>query len=198
MSTTLTRWAIQKNGRLTDKSIAVINTLHGTHISMLDFSEREYYEDKEKGLRIFLVRDDDIPFLVHEGYCDIGVCSQIIREEALCDDVYTHKLGYLLCRLVLATHKDTSGIDSVLVTKFPNLARKIYKEKYTIVKLHGGTELAHELNISSSILELTQSGDSLKKYGYDITEVINEYDTEIIVHKKHEDLYNRVVSTFTL
>jgi ATP phosphoribosyltransferase len=66
------------------------------------------------------------------------------------------------------------------------------------VKLHGGTELAHELNISSSILELTQSGDSLKKYGYDITEVINEYDTEIIVHKKHEDLYNRVVSTFTL
>lgn len=194
MKTNLVKWAIQKNGRLTEKSLELINKIYGTEVKVEDFSSREYFENTQEGFKVFLVRDDDIPFLVSECYCDIGVCSEVIKEESGFKNFVTHKLGFMLCKLVYATQELVPEEDNKIVTKFPNLAEKIFGDKFEIVKLHGGTELACHLGISCRILELTQSGKSLERNNYRIIDVIKEYDTEIMVNDNNPRLAEMVFS----
>lgn len=193
MKSNLTKWAIQKSGRLTEKSLDLINKVYGTQINIESFKGYEYYENEALIFAIFLVRDDDIPFLVSDGYCDVGVCSEVVKEESLYTNFLSHKLNFLLCNLVYATQENVLDDDKKIVTKFPNLAKKIFGEKFEIVKLHGGSELASSLGISARLLELTSSGESLRKNKYTVVEVIREYDTEILVNSSKKNLYEDII-----
>jgi len=169
------RVAIQKSGRLAEKSISLFVKCG------LDFDlrkDRLLHECKEFPIDLMLVRDDDIPEYVSNGVCDLGVVGDnVIREHAhgtrgAVEEVM--KLGFGACRLAIAVPEQLQ-IGSIqelsgtrIATSYPNCLRRfLEEEKVTaeVVELTGSVEIAPTLKIAEAVCDLVSTGATLRSNG---------------------------------
>ncbi len=173
------RIAIQKSGRLAEKSISLFSKCG------LDFDlrrDRLLHECKEFPIDLMLVRDDDIPEYVADGVCDLGVVGEnVIRERLPVSELDGDKrvavvssLGFGACRLSLALPemspvvevKDLAG--KRIATSYPNCLKNYlsdYGIEAHIVELSGSVEIAPSLNIADAVCDLVSTGGTLKSNG---------------------------------
>ena len=165
------RIAIQKSGRLAEKSVALFMKCG------LDFDlrkDRLLYECQDFPIDLMLVRDDDIPEYVGDGVCDLGVVGQnVLLERGSHVEVVT-KLGFGSCKLSLAIPEaeNFSGPASLdgkrIATSYPNiLGRYLAQVGVTaeIVELSGSVEIAPGLKIADLICDLVSTGGTLRSNG---------------------------------
>lgn len=168
--------AIQKSGRLTDNSLDLIVKCglkySRGHDQLLCYGENMPVD-------LLLVRDDDIPALVEEDVCDLGIVGKNTAEEKRLDpksslngfDVnYVRDLDFGHCRLSLAVPEGTPYVDSAslenkrIATSYPNIVgeylrkRKIRAE---VVTFSGAVELAPRLGKADYICDLVSTGSTL-------------------------------------
>lgn len=189
-SGTSLRIAIQKDGRLTDKTI---NLLEGIGLRFDNYKRSLMLQCRNFDVELLLIRDDDIPEYVQDGVCDLGFVGGNVTAETQADVTVLQGLDFGICRLSLAAPKDgdiqtiQDFQDKTIATSYPNLTRS-FLEKHNveanIVTISGAVEIAPRLQVADAICDLVSTGNTLKANGLEELEIIFESETEIIQTNK--------------
>ncbi len=189
-SATSLRIAIQKDGRLTDKTI---DLLEGIGLRFDNYKRSLMLQCRNFDVELLLIRDDDIPEYVQDGVCDLGVVGGNVTAETEAEVTILRGLDFGVCRLSLAAPKD-GGIQSVrdfesktIATSYPSLTRS-YLQKHDveakIVTISGAVEIAPRLEVADAVCDLVSTGNTLKANGLKELEIIYESETELIQTNK--------------
>ncbi len=179
------RIAIQKKGRLAEKSIALLIK------SGLDFDfhkDRLIYECQDFPIDLMLVRDDDIPEYVADGVCELGIAGEnVVLEKGSAVDIST-RLGFGTCRLSLAFPAQTPfpGLEFLeskrIATSYPNILKKFLRERglsSTVVELQGSVEIAPALQIADAVFDLVSTGGTMRSN--DLREVHTVLESQAVL-----------------
>lgn len=189
-STTSLRIAVQKSGRLTDKTI---NLLEGIGLEFDDYKRSLLVKCQNFDVELLLIRDDDIPEYVSDGVCDLGfVGANVVAEDGV-DVTILRGLNYGVCRLSIAVPKE-GDIKSVkdlqgkrIATSYPNITQKYLESKGVeseIITLSGSVEIAPRLEIADAITDLVSTGGTLKANGLVEIEEMFQSETQLVQTKK--------------
>lgn len=134
-------------------------------------SRKLFFENKEKGIRFFWVKPSDVAVYVGRGAADIGIAGKDILLEHQPDVYELLDLNLGVCRMMVAAPKsfrDNPDLTLRVATKFPNIAARYYAGKsrdIDIIELHGSIELAPLLGLSDVIVDIVETGNTLKANG---------------------------------
>ena len=156
-------------GRLGDK---VYNLLAGVGYGCpenYNETRKLVVENPEAGIRYFLVKPSDVAIYVEHGAADIGIVGKDILAESGADVYELMDTGLGKCRMCVAGHKDfvdDPGRTLRVATKFVNIAKAYYAAQgrdIDIIKLNGSIELAPILGLSDVIVDIVETGTTLKE-----------------------------------
>ncbi len=156
-------------------------------------SRRLRFETNHPGLDVVRVRPFDVATFVAHGAAQIGVCGADVLMEFDYDQIYAPlDLGIGRCRVSVAEPRESSGRDVAaasritVATKYPAIAQRHFAQKGVqaeVVHLNGAMELAPSLGLSRVIVDLVQTGSTLKANGLVETEVIAHVTSRLIVNR---------------
>ena len=157
-------------------------------------SRRLRFETADPGLDVVRVRSFDVATFVAHGAAQIGICGADVLMEFDYPEIYAPlDLGIGRCRVSVAEPVETAGTDDPatwsrvrVATKYPGIARRHYAARgiqAEIVHLNGAMELAPGLGLSRLIVDLVQTGSTLKANGLKETEVIAQVTSRLIVNR---------------
>ncbi len=138
------------------------------------------------------VKPGDVPTYVEYGVADAGVCGRDVLIEAKADvhEPLNLKFGY--CKIAVAGRKEVLGQDYNLLatvrvaTKYPNIATEYFHQRgipIETIYLSGSVELAPILGLSDRIVDLVETGRTLKENGLEVIDVITETTARLIVNR---------------
>ena len=156
-------------GRLGDKVYALLAGAGYDCREVFDESRKLVFESEDAGVRYFLVKPSDVPIYVEHGAADIGIAGKDILLESGADVYELLDLGLGKCRMCVAARSDyIEDTDRSLkvATKFVNIAKRYYADRgreIEIINLNGSIELAPLLRLSDVIVDIVESGKTLKE-----------------------------------
>jgi len=168
------RVAIQKSGRLSDHSLEL---LQSCGLRFARSKDKLYWFGKDFPVDLLLVRDDDIPRLLLDGVCDLGIVGENIAEEVMLErNIRTgltqlRKLSFGGCRLSLAVPensriKSAADLDGCrIATSYPALTNSLLSARginAQTVKFSGSVEIAPGLGTADAISDLVSTGTTLR------------------------------------
>jgi ATP phosphoribosyltransferase len=192
------RVAIQKSGRLSDKSLDLLKNC-GLHFARS--KDKLFWYGKDFPVDLLLVRDDDIPRLLLDGVCDLGIVGENIASEVMLGRNggkglrRLRKLGFGQCRLCLAVPEDLEIADSNelegkrIATSYPELTRYLLGKKgmsTEIVELSGSVEIAPGLGTADAISDLVSTGTTLRANHLRELEVL--YESQAALYGRDGDI----------
>ena len=146
--------------------------------------------DKANNIRFILVKPSDVPTYVDHGVADIGVVGKDTLLEAGRPLYEVLDLGFGKCRLCIAGYaaQQPSATRATfrVATKYPNIARSYYDSKgqtIEIIELHGSVELGPVIGLSDVILDIVESGSTLKANGLTVLETVCECSARLVVNR---------------
>lgn len=161
---------------------------------------RLVFENKDAGVRYFWVKPSDVPIYVERGAADLGVAGRDILLEYE-PNVYELKdLGTGICRMAVAAPKgfrDDSEYPLRVATKFVNIAQNFYSQAgrdIDIIKLNGSIEIAPLLGLSDVIVDLVETGTTLRENGLEVIEEIMEISARLIANKSGYNFKSREIN----
>ena len=192
--------AIQKSGRLSEKSFAL---LEKAGISLQKSKDQLLCRARNFPLDIFLVRDDDIPAFLVNDVCQLGILGQNTMLETKLLDPQTFggleqvtELGFGRCRLSIATPNDMpyDGVSSLagktIATSYRGLLTDYLAAqgvKAEIVTMEGAVEVAPRTHLADAICDLVSTGNTLVSNGLAEQETILESQAVIIKNNGMQD-----------
>jgi ATP phosphoribosyltransferase len=157
-------------------------------------SRRLRFPTNHSNLDVIRVRSFDVATFVAFGAAEIGICGGDVLMEFDYPEVYAPldlNIGH--CRISVAEPKDEAGLTNLselssirVASKYPNVTRRHFASRGVqaeIVALNGSMELAPGLGLSRLIVDLVQTGSTLKANGLVETDVIAEVSSRLIVHR---------------
>ena len=179
-------------GRLADKTLAILEKIGITCEEMKDKDSRKLiFVNEELKLRFFLAKGPDVPTYVEYGAADIGVVGKdtILEEGRKVHEVLD--LGYGKCKMCVCGYKDAAPLlqhhELIRVaTKYPNIAKDyFYNTKHQtveIIKLNGSIELAPIVGLSEVIVDIVETGSTLRENGLEVLEEVCPLSARMIVN----------------
>ncbi len=152
-------------------------------------NRRLIFENTEKKVRYFWVKPSDVAIYVERGAADIGVAGKDILLEYNPDVYELLDLNMGKCRMCVAGKNEftDNGASTLRVaTKFSNIAKKYYADKcrdIDIIKLNGSIEIAPILGLSDVIVDIVETGATLKENGLEPKETIVDISARLISNK---------------
>ncbi|MBV9782466.1 MAG: ATP phosphoribosyltransferase [Acidisphaera sp.] len=157
-------------------------------------SRRLRFPTNEPGLDVVRVRPFDVATFVAFGAAEIGICGADVLMEFDYPEIYAPlDLGIGACRVSVAEPVETAGSDDPtrwsrvrVATKYPNIARRHFAAggvQAEVVHLNGAMELAPGLGLSRLIVDLVQTGSTLRANRLAETEVIAHVTSRLIVNR---------------
>ncbi len=138
-------------------------------------SRKLIFADERRGLRILILKPSDIPAYVEYGAADLGIVGKDILLEQEPDVYEPLDLGFGFCRLVVAEPEELWRRDDPakwswvrVATKYPNLTERYFSERgiqVELIRLDGSVELAPLVGLADRIVDLVQSGETLRANG---------------------------------
>lgn len=205
--------AVQKNGRLTDHSL---DLLERCGLRFTQSKDQLFCYGENMPIDLLLVRDDDIPGLVSDDICDLGIvglnvveekrlCRQEDGRDALFDRVFDLEFGH--CRLSIAAPEGTpyEGLESlrnhVIATSYTGFLNNFLKQRSidaSIEYFSGAVEIAPKLGKADFICDLVSTGGTLEANGLREVEVLFESEAVIIqtrapLLQAKQDLVDRIL-----
>ncbi len=154
---------------------------------------RLIFENKEEKLRFMIVRGQDVPTYVEYGAADLGIAGLDVLTEQGKDLYEPIDLDIGRCRLVVAEPAELVKEDTPsswthirVATKFPRITTAYFAEKgiqVEIIKLYGSIELAPILGLSERIVDLVESGETLRQNGLVEVETIMEITSRLVCNR---------------
>lgn len=179
-------------GRLTDLSVGLLEKLGIDCSEYRNESRKLIFTDEKSRIKFFLVKPADVPTYVEYGAADIGIVGKdtLLEEGRHLYEVLN--LGFAACRMVVAGPAELAGkLDSLnnkrVATKYPRIAREYFehkrRESIEIIKLNGSVELAPLVGLSEVIVDLVESGRTLKENGLVVLDTISEISARMVVNR---------------
>jgi len=168
------RVAIQKSGRLSQPSQALLGNCG---LRFARSKDKLFWYGIDFPVDLLLVRDDDIPRMLLDGVCELGIVGENIAREVMLERnggrglTCLRQLGFGACRLSLAVPEDLEIADSQalngkrIATSYPRLTQTLLREKGIeahIVELSGSVEIAPRLGTADAIADLVSTGTTLR------------------------------------
>lgn len=176
-------------GRLGEKIYDIFEKSGYECPSIKEPNRKLIFENEEKGVRYFWVKPSDVSIYVERGAADIGVCGKDILAEYAPDVYELLDLKKGVCRMTVAAKKDffDNGERTLKVaTKFVNVAKTFYAGKgreIDVIKLNGSIELAPILGLSDVIVDIVETGTTLKENNLEVKETIFPISARLIANK---------------
>ncbi|NLL63781.1 MAG: ATP phosphoribosyltransferase [Ruminococcaceae bacterium] len=176
-------------GRLGDKVYEVFKKAGYPCPEIEEDSRKLIFENLEVGIRFFWVKPSDVAIYVERGAADIGVAGKDIILEYKPNVYELLDLGLGKCRMCVAAPKgfvDDETKTLRVATKFANTAMDYYTSigrSIDIIKLKGSIEIAPILDLSDVIVDIVETGTTLKENDLEIKEVINDVSARLISNK---------------
>ena len=167
--------------------------------AMKEKNRKLIFEENEKGVRYFWVKPSDVSIYVERGAADMGVAGKDILLENEPDIYELLDLDIGKCRMAVASVRDfeDNGKRTLKVaTKFTNVAQKYYTKKgrdIDIIKLNGSIELAPILGLSDVIVDLVETGTTLKENNLEVVETVVPISARLIVNKASFKFKNKEI-----
>lgn len=175
-------------GRLADKTCKLLQKL-GYIQEIEEDSRKLVFEDSKKGIRYFMVKPSDVAIYVEYGVADIGVVGKDILLESKPDVYELLDLEMGKCRVcVAAPNGFTEDMSRPLrvATKFVNIAVEYYTKinrEIEIIKLNGSIELAPLLGMTDVIVDIVETGTTLKENNLSVITEIMPISARLIANK---------------
>lgn len=185
MNNTYLKLAIQKNGRLTEKTLELLRT------SGLEFdtcTQKLYSKCRNFPLEIYYMRDNDIPDYVARGIVDLGIVGQNLIYETNVTITKILNLQYGSCSLMLAVPKESkiqklSDLrDKKVATTYPKSTLSFFEKNNVpiqIIQMSGSVEIAPTLGIAEAIVDLVSTGATL--FLNDLRPLEKIFDSQAVV-----------------
>ena len=179
-------------GRLANQTLELFEKIGITCEEMKDKNSRKLiFTNEELKLRFFLAKGPDVPTYVEYGAADIGVVGKdtILEEGRKVHEVLD--LGYGKCKMCVCGYKDAAPLlqhhELIRVaTKYPNIAKDyFYNKKHQtveIIKLNGSIELAPIVGLSEAIVDIVETGSTLRENGLEVLEKVCPLSARMIVN----------------
>lgn len=157
--------------------------------SLLEKSRKLTFENLEAGVRYFWVKPSDVAVYVERGAADIGVAGKDILLEYRPDVYELADLDVGKCRMAVAGFPENPANASAMLrvaTKFPNIAKGYYSSMgrdIDIIHLNGSIEIAPILGLSDVIVDIVETGKTLKENGLEVLEEIVPISARLIANK---------------
>ncbi len=176
-------------GRLGEKVYAMFEKAGFPCPSIKENNRKLIFENEEVGVRYFWVKPSDVAIYVERGAADIGVAGKDILLEYEPDVYELSDLDIGKCRMAVAAKKDFRDNTSKtlrVATKFTNIARQYYLSKgrdIDIIHLNGSIEIAPILELSDVIVDIVETGTTLKENNLEVFETIVPISARLIANK---------------
>jgi ATP phosphoribosyltransferase len=176
-------------GRLGEKTYDLFEKAGYECPSIKEPNRKLVFENKEKGVRYFWVKPSDVSIYVERGAADIGVCGKDILAEYSPNVYELLDLKTGICRMAVAAKKgfyDDGKHTLKVATKFENIAKNFYASKcrdIDIIKLNGSIEIAPILGLSDVIVDIVETGTTLKENDLEVIETILPISARLIANK---------------
>lgn len=176
-------------GRLGEKVYGIFETVGYGCPSILDNNRKLIFENEETGIRYFWVKPSDVAIYVERGAADLGVAGKDILLEYVPDVYELLDLDVGKCRMCVAARKGfRDDLDRTLrvATKFTHIARNYYSgqsREIDIIKLNGSIELAPILGLSDVIVDIVETGTTLRENDMEVVETITPISARLISNK---------------
>ncbi len=176
------------------KEAATLFRAAGVDFSEILQDERKLiFENIAEGLRFMVIRSQDVPTYVEYGAADMGIAGKDVLMEQQKDLYEPLDLKIGACRMMVAEPKELVQKDNPrhwthirVATKYPNITLKYFLDKgiqVEIIKLYGSIELAPLLGLSERIVDLVQTGETLRKNGLVEVETITDISSKLVCNR---------------
>jgi len=176
-------------GRLGDSVYESLARIGYECPEMLEDSRKLVFENCEKGVRYILVKPSDVAVYVEHGAADIGIVGYDVIAENEPDVYELFDLETGKCRVAVAApkgFKDDGRAILRVATKYPHIAKSYYSSinrEIEIIELHGSIELAPIIGLSDVIVDIVETGTTLKENGLEVCAVIGSSSARLIANK---------------
>ena len=182
------RLALAK-GRVARKAIELLQKIGYIFEDYDEKSRKLIFQDTTGAIEFFLVKSPDVPTYVEKGAADIGIVGRDVLMEHPANVYELLNLDIGQCKMCVAGFKDSKpqfGKKLVVGTKYPNIAKNYFNSKdepVDLIKINGSVELAPLLGLSDCIVDIVESGSTLRENGLVVLEEICDISSRLIVNK---------------
>ncbi len=176
-------------GRLGEKVYKIFEQAGFPCPSILENSRKLIFENEQAGVRYFWAKPSDVAIYVERGAADIGVAGKDILLEYEPEIYELLDLNMGKCRMCVAAKKyfkDDLNYTLKVATKFSNIARNYYASvgrDIDIIHLNGSIEIAPILGLSDVIVDIVETGTTLKENDLEVIETIVPISARLIANK---------------
>ena len=176
-------------GRILKETLPLLDQAGIEPLEDIFSSRKLVFETNRPELRLLILRGSDVATYVQFGAADIGVAGKDLLLEHQGDGYYEPlDLGIARCKLMTAVAKGAPSHQGRLrvATKYVNIAREFYAEQgrqADLIKLYGAMELAPILELAHEIVDIVDTGNTLKANGLEVRDEIADISARLIVNK---------------
>lgn len=180
-------------GRLAKKTMAMFKQIGIQCEEVLDPDTRKLiFVNEELGMRFFLAKPSDVPTYVEYGAADIGIAGKDTLLEEGRNLYEVMDLGFGKCRMCVCGPESAREIlkkNEIIrvASKYPNIAKSYFSDKKNqtveIIKLNGSVELAPIVGLSEVIVDIVETGSTLKENGLTVLEEICPLSARVVVNQ---------------
>ena len=176
-------------GRLGEKVYAMFEKAGYACPSIKENNRKLIFENEETGVRYFWVKPSDVSIYVERGAADIGVAGKDILLEYEPEIYELLDLNIGKCRMAVAAKRDFFDDNTrtlKVATKFENIAKQYYASMcrdIDIIKLNGSIEIAPILGLSDVIVDIVETGTTLRENNLEVFETIAPISARLIANR---------------
>ena len=196
-------------GRLGEKVYELFEQAGYACPSIKENNRKLIFENPAVGVRYFWAKPTDVPVYVERGAADIGVAGKDILLEYEPNVYELGDLGMGKCRMCVAgkrEFRDNMNRTLRVATKFPNIAKNYYasiSREIDIINLHGSIELAPIVGLSDVIVDIVETGSTLKENNLQVLETVVPISAQLIANKaayqfKYQEIETMIQRIFEL
>lgn len=186
-------------GRILDETLPLLARAGIEPVGDLNQSRSLVFDTNQESIRLVLLRSADVPTYVQYGAADLGVTGKDVLREHGGDDLYERvDLKIATCRMMTAgiADKPLPRRRLKVATKYPRITRQYFLEQgrqVELIKLYGSMELAPTVGLADVIVDLVDSGNTLKANGLTPLENIMDVSSRLIVNRASLKMKNRAI-----
>ncbi len=190
-------------GRLEKDTVKLLESLGYDCTELHEKGRRLILYVPDANLEVVLAKAADVITYVEHGVCDMGVVGKDTLMEMSGKLFEMVDLGFGRCRFALATKKDYPFYDGfgvkTIASKYPNVTRNFFEGKnmdVDIVKIEGSVELAPLLELADGIVDIVETGTTLKENGLEVVEDIAQISARLIVNTVSLKMRQQEIESF--
>lgn len=190
-------------GRLAEKTMELLAQIGITCPEMEENSRKLIFRNPELGYRFFLAKPSDVPTYVEYGAADIGVVGRdtIMEEDSRLYEVLDLGMGrckMCVCGPESAREKLAHNELIRVATKYPHIAKDYFynvkQQTVEIIKLNGSIELAPLVGLSEVIVDIVETGTTLKENGLVVLEEVCDLSARVVVNQVSMKMENERIT----